>query len=1228
MKRLFTFCAALFLAANMFADVVDELSIKIGQDFVGAAHAANVMTSSIKSGFVSYDKETHILYLYGATIDVSDAETALSIKGGPDPLTIMVEGSCEIKCSAAGGNALYANIPVTLTTIGGGDITFNSVNNRGMVIARDLTVNNGLSVKVKGSSYGILGELMDSKLPKIIVDGSALTAESSGYGISSIAGVELTDSELPSNMHWNAEIGALVIDEDPYSEYTGDVEIIRASDVYYLRLTTSEFKGGKVSILKDGKQVPNPYKHNGEVVVTLKAEDTEDFSFVQYQGGVTTAEYPIEKISYWDDEYVAEYKYNLKSDKTWFAMDGFKLQVYTDKFASSEDKGALYGLSTSYFITGTCVVTSGENIGDFVFATQASSTEAGVCSRSLDKTDVTQTAAINTLVAKQTVFNPIYAIAYSPTYNTYFCAAKRVSDGKNVLLSVDKENNQLTFQKLLSMTEPVTAMAIDKAGSFYFIGEDETNAKLYRLTPVLGITLSSWENLGGMGVGSSNATKRNCMEFDPYTGELLWFQSAPYSRTIRVIQPELGLSRFIANQNINASGLFQMNEMVTITLATNDSKKGLAILAGMTTKGNYAKGTEVTMSAYPYTDCRFIRWDDGNTEATRTVIANEAKTYTAEFDWEEGIVEYPIWVSDARMRTGKLKFDKYAVSSVIKNGNISFDPETNTLTLDNLEAESNEYNTIVLGQSNETMQPLTINLVGTNKITNTFTTGAALAINNWNVTFSGSGSLTIDCTMNADAVSADGSDIDFEGANVTIQANKYGIVGTQKENVSVRGSNLKVKGGQGSILKLKDFKWEYCELTSPEGAEFNASKYQLEKDGSLVKTQVVFAALPMIRAIPVEAGTGSFTIKSGDKEFTNVGWFQENEPITITAVPAKGFEFARWTFDGAWGDETQKDQWVGKTYSTTMTAGATELKALFYYKPKSTATWYAIHDDRFISFKMSDHAAKKAVAEEPYATGYTAGDYRNGNWDYRTPDGISSIPFSGLKDGQDLSGKDKVKELLENYSKVTDMAYDIAHDIMYTVGGDFGLYRVDYKEKGLVDIGEIYDQNDYYVTAYAMAADASGALYILQKSSDGVQGKLHKVTKIDKENKRVEVKPVGTGNGSVGLEVKAINQSLAFDHQTGELFWAADDYMRVIDTKTAKSYIVGDLGMTQGAQGVVVSLHCMNKKQKPDEEAIENTYGSDDMFRNGTPAVKIIRDGVLYIIKDGKTYNAQGQLLK
>ena len=183
------------------------------------------------------------------------------------------------------------------------------------------------------------------------------------------------------------------------------------------------------------------------------------------------------------------------------------------------------------------------------------------------------------------------------------------------------------------------------------------------------------------------------------------------------------------------------------------------------------------------------------------------------------------------------------------------------------------------------------------------------------------------------------------------------------------------------------------------------------------------------------------------------------------------------------------------------------------------------------------------------------------------------------------------------------------------------------------------------------------------------------------------------------MEVKAGDkQSIAFDHVTGQLFWGASDYMRIIDMSEMKAFACADVGQTGGAQGYLKSLHRMDKTVRvtvevadkqdamgtvqigtstkasanvivgtkvkltavpkegyhfvkwmikdKDEEAgttatLEVTVkkkityvayfaegeGIENVSVEGAPR-KIMHEGTLYIIRDGKVYNANGIRVK
>ena len=84
----------------------------------------------------------------------------------------------------------------------------------------------------------------------------------------------------------------------------------------------------------------------------------------------------------------------------------------------------------------------------------------------------------------------------------------------------------------------------------------------------------------------------------------------------------------VVTQDSTFTAIFEPNTF-TITTAVNNEDMG-----SVTEGGEYAYGTEVTLSATANTGYRFAQWSDGNTDNPRTITVTENKTYTAEFEVE------------------------------------------------------------------------------------------------------------------------------------------------------------------------------------------------------------------------------------------------------------------------------------------------------------------------------------------------------------------------------------------------------------------------------------------------------------------------------------------------------------------------------------------------------------------------------------------------------------------
>lgn len=85
-----------------------------------------------------------------------------------------------------------------------------------------------------------------------------------------------------------------------------------------------------------------------------------------------------------------------------------------------------------------------------------------------------------------------------------------------------------------------------------------------------------------------------------------------------------------ANKSFTAT--FEANPTpYTITVSVNDPTMGTATVNGSTTT-TVMSGTEVTLTATANQGYRFVRWNDNNTETTRTVTVTEDMNFTATFE--------------------------------------------------------------------------------------------------------------------------------------------------------------------------------------------------------------------------------------------------------------------------------------------------------------------------------------------------------------------------------------------------------------------------------------------------------------------------------------------------------------------------------------------------------------------------------------------------------------------
>ena len=182
--------------------------------------------------------------------------------------------------------------------------------------------------------------------------------------------------------------------------------------------------------------------------------------------------------------------------------------------------------------------------------------------------------------------------------------------------------------------------------------------------------------------------------------------------------------------------------------------------------------------------------------------------------------------------TGYNRYDLTEISGV--SGNVSFDPNTRTLTLDNATIEANDCNAIL----NETCDYLTIELIGTNTID---VTGAAgINLKEETTIWSNCGG-KLSVKSNGCALLFGGCPLEI--SNCWLEAEgAWGISARSnvaEEVLTIRNSHVEAKGSTGSICDIANLVLDNCSITQPDGAWFSTQNNAVVLNGEMVTDKVV-----------------------------------------------------------------------------------------------------------------------------------------------------------------------------------------------------------------------------------------------------------------------------------------------------------------------------------------------------------------------------------------------------
>ena len=168
------------------------------------------------------------------------------------------------------------------------------------------------------------------------------------------------------------------------------------------------------------------------------------------------------------------------------------------------------------------------------------------------------------------------------------------------------------------------------------------------------------------------------------------------------------------------------------------------------------------------------------------------------------------------------------------SGNVSFDPDTKTLTLANATIEADGSNAIY----NNTYKDLVIRLFGTNTINVTNSAGIYLCES---TTIKGESCSKLSITNDRCAVLFESSPLEI--VNCWLEAEgDWGISANDnvaEEVLTIRNSHVEATGPTGSICDIANLVLDGCSIKQPEGAVYDAGKKAVALNGEVVTAKVV-----------------------------------------------------------------------------------------------------------------------------------------------------------------------------------------------------------------------------------------------------------------------------------------------------------------------------------------------------------------------------------------------------
>ena len=286
-------------------------------------------------------------------------------------------------------------------------------------------------------------------------------------------------------------------------------------------------------------------------------------------------------------------------------------------------------------------------------------------------------------------------------------------------------------------------------------------------------------------------------------------------------------------------GIWFSGDLLEIDSCTVNAKGSLGLVGSIHSdfviKSNAivtAEGTRASLSGFVHLilDGPTITQPQGATYVLTEGVCLNGKLVTDKVVIEKKVVNYyGLWLAGVEVTSENCN-DLSVIDGV--SGTVKFEPETKTLFLEDATIAAGEIEKG--GIYNEWIDSLTINVTGENKITSIHT---PMALKQF-VTIKGEGTLNAESNYSSGIIFLDTFEIDSCTVNAKGIWGISGINGTS-EKLTIRYANVTAEGSEGSISDIASLTLDDSKISTPAGAEFDASQKAVVLNGEIVKGKVV-----------------------------------------------------------------------------------------------------------------------------------------------------------------------------------------------------------------------------------------------------------------------------------------------------------------------------------------------------------------------------------------------------